>query len=67
MVPKLHAGVGAIAWVMAKFVHPSKPINEQYPNWEKNHKLEGGVLVKEENKVIRRFQQIFFEALCIPT
>eukprot|EP00978_Attheya_sp_CCMP212_P025011 scaffold79600_cov65-Attheya_sp.AAC.1 len=50
MALKLHVGVGAIIWVMSKFVHPSKPIREQYPNRAKNHKLEGVVLVKEENK-----------------
>eukprot|EP00978_Attheya_sp_CCMP212_P006125 scaffold13820_cov46-Attheya_sp.AAC.1 len=49
MTPKLHAVVGAVAWVMSNFAHPSKPICEQYPNRAKNHKLEGVVLVKEEN------------------
>eukprot|EP00978_Attheya_sp_CCMP212_P040185 scaffold216672_cov26-Attheya_sp.AAC.1 len=52
--PKLHAGVGAVAWVMSKFVHPSIPIHEQSTNRVKNHKLEGGVSVEEdEKKVIR--------------
>jgi hypothetical protein len=40
---------------MSRFVHPSKPIREQSTNRVKNHKLEGGVLVEEdEKKVVRR-------------
>eukprot|EP00978_Attheya_sp_CCMP212_P021195 scaffold61668_cov69-Attheya_sp.AAC.3 len=53
VVLKLHAGVGAITWVMSKYVHPSRPIREQSANGAKNHKLEGGVLVEEENKVVQ--------------
>ena len=55
VAPKLRAGAGAVARVMSKCVHPSKRIREQSTNRVKNHKLEGGVLVEEdEKKVVRR-------------
>ena len=52
--PKLHADVGAVASVMSKFVHPRKPIRDKYPNWPKNHKLQGVVLVEVDAKVVQR-------------
>jgi hypothetical protein len=54
MAPNLRAGVGAVAWVMSRFVHPSKPLRDQYPNRPKNHKLEGIILLREEDKVVQR-------------
>ena len=51
---KLRAGVGAIALVMSKFVHPSKSICDKYPNWPKNHKLRRFVLVEVDMKVVRK-------------
>ena len=39
---------------MLKFVHPSKPIHDKYPNRLNNHKLEGVVLLEEDVKVVRR-------------
>ena len=39
---------------MLKFVHPSKPIHDKYPNRLNNHKLEGVVLLEEEMKVVRQ-------------
>ena len=51
--PKLRAGVGAVASVMSKFVHPSKPIRDKYPNRPKNHKLQGVVLEEVDVKVVR--------------
>ena len=38
--PKIRAGVGAVTLVMSEFVHPSKPISDNYSNWPKNHKLQ---------------------------
>ena len=52
--PKLHAGVGAVASVMSKFVHPSRPIHHKYPNRPKNHKLQGVILVEVDTKVVWR-------------
>ena len=52
--PKLRAGVGAVASVMSKFVHPSRSICHKYPNRPNNHKLEGVILVKVGKKVVRR-------------
>ena len=52
--PKLRAGVGAVASVMSKFVHPSRSIRHKYPNRPKNHKLEGVILVEVDAKVVRR-------------
>ena len=54
MAPNICAGVGDVAPVMSKFVHPSKPIRDKYANRPKNHKLEGAVLVEEDVKVLRR-------------
>ena len=52
--PKLRAGVGAVASVMSKFVHPSKPIRDKYPNWLKKHNLHRVVLVEVDTKVVQR-------------
>ena len=41
--PKLCSGVDAVVSVMSKFVHPSKPIFDKYPNRPNNHKLQGVV------------------------
>ena len=54
MAPDLFAGVGAVASVMSKFVHPSKPIHNNYLYRPKKHKLGGVVLVEEDKKVVRR-------------
>ena len=53
-LPKLHSGVGAVALVMSKYVHPSKSIRDNYSNRPKNHKLQGVVLVEVDVKVVRR-------------
>ena len=52
--PKLRAGVGSVASVMSKFVHPSNPIRDKYPNWAKNHKLQGVVLLEVDATFVRR-------------
>ena len=52
--PKLCAGVGAVASVMSKFVHPSRSIRHEYPNQPKKHKLEGVILMEVDAKVLRR-------------
>ena len=52
--PKLRSGVGAVASVMSKFVHPSKSIHDKYPNRTKNHKLQWVILVEIDGKVMRR-------------
>ena len=54
MPSKLHASVCVVASVMSKFVLPSKPIQNNVPNWPNNYKLKGVVLVREDVKVIRR-------------
>ena len=57
MSPKsttLRAGVGAVASVISKFVHPSKPLCDKYPNRTNNHKLQWVVLVDIDAKVVRR-------------
>ena len=52
--PKLRAGVGAVASVMSKFVHPSKSIRHNYPNRPKNHKLQGVILVEVDANILRQ-------------
>ena len=52
--PKLRAGVGSVASVMSKFVHPRKSIRDKYPNRPKNHNLQGVVLVEVDAKVVWR-------------
>ena len=51
--PELRYGVGAVASVMSKFVHPSRSICHKYPNRPKNHKLQGVILVEVDAKVVR--------------
>ena len=53
-LPKLRSGVGAVASVMSKFVHPSRSICHKYPNRPKNHKLKGFILLEVNAKVVRR-------------
>ena len=53
-LPKICAGVGAVASVMSKFVHPSNLIRDKYPNRTKNHKMQGVVLVEEDMNVVQR-------------
>ena len=53
ILPKLYVVVGVVLSVMLKFVRTSKPISDKYPNWPKNHKLKGFVLVEEDLKVVR--------------
>ena len=60
--PKIRAGVGSVASVMSKFVHPSKSIRHKYPNRLKNHKLWGVILVEVDANIVRRgaFAILFF-------
>ena len=37
-----------------RYIHPSTPIREKYPNSPKTHKLENLVLIAEDEKKIRR-------------
>ena len=52
--PKLRAGVGAVALLMPKFVQPSNPIRDNYPNRPNNHTLQRVGLVEEDVKFVRR-------------
>ena len=52
--PKLRSSVVDVASAMSKCVHPSKLIRHKYPNWPKNHKLEGDIFVEVDAKVVRR-------------
>jgi hypothetical protein len=54
MAPQLRPGRDAKAHCISRFVHPSKPIREKYPNAAKGHKLEGVILIAACEKVIRR-------------
>ena len=40
MLKKLCYGKGSLAKFILRFIHPSKPIREKYPNRPKMHKLE---------------------------
>ena len=51
-LPNIYSGVGAVASVMSKFVFPSKPICDNYPNLLKNDKLHGDILVEWDVKVV---------------
>ena len=39
---------------MSRFIHPSKPIREMYPNRPKDHKLEDLILIAESEISIQR-------------
>ena len=70
MFPKfaeLRAGVGAVASVMSKSVHPINPIRDKYPSRPKYHKLQVVVLVEVGAKVVRRVANaILFFSSTIP-
>ena len=51
---KIRAGIGAIASVMSKFVHPGKQICDKYPNRPKNNNLQGVVSAEVDAKVVRQ-------------
>ena len=51
---KLCPRIGAVSFVVSRFVYSSKPICDRYPNRPKNHKLEWAVLVEEGEKVLRQ-------------
>ena len=44
----------SLAIYILRFIKPSKPIREKYPNHLKTHKLENLVLLAEDEKRIRR-------------
>ena len=54
MTPRLRFGVGRVVICMSRFIHPSKPICEKYPNRPKYHKLEDLILIAESEISIRR-------------
>ena len=50
-------GIGAVASVCKRFLHPSKTVSEKYPNMRPDERLEGCLeLRKEVKKVMRREQ-----------
>ena len=51
---EIRSGVGAVASMMSKFVHPIELICDTYSNRPKKHKLQGVVLVEVDAKVVRR-------------
>ena len=55
IIPKtLCFGKGGLATFFSRFVHPSKPIREKYPNQTKMHNIENLVLIVEGKNKIRR-------------
>lgn len=52
---KKRAGVGARAIVLARFLHPSLPIRERFPNNFKKHRIDGLSIVGQDlHRVVRR-------------
>ena len=41
-------GKGGITSYISRFIHPSRPIKEKYPNRPKTHKIENLVWIAEE-------------------
>ena len=54
MTPLLRFGVVGVVSCMSRFIHPSKPICEKYPNSPKAHKLEDLILIAESEISIQR-------------
>ena len=54
MCSKLRPGIGTVAFVLSGFFYPSKPIRYRYPDRTNNHKLEGAVLVEEDEMFLRQ-------------
>ena len=50
---RLLHGVGEQGGCISRFVHPSKPVRDTYPNRPKGHKVLGLIFIGQEMKVIR--------------
>ena len=53
-MPQLQPGLGATAWCMSRYIHPSGPIRKRYKNQPKGHNLEGFILIGESNRTLRK-------------
>ena len=51
-------GAGAIAQVSKRFLHPSKLIDDKYPNTTGDYKVEGLIEVRREVKTVNRREQM---------
>jgi len=51
-------GLGAVAEVSKKFLHPSKLVDEKYPNMRGDHKVNGLLEIRRESKTVRRKEQM---------
>ena len=50
---RLLHGVGEQGECISRFIHPSKPVRDTYPNRPKGHKVLGLIFIGQEIKVIR--------------
>ena len=55
---KQQHGVGAIAQVYKRFLHPSKVIKAKYPNMRGDDKLEGLIELRREKKQVNKRTQM---------
>ena len=54
MKKSLCFGKGGIASYILRFIHPSKPIREKYPNCQKSHNIDNLVLISDSQNMIWR-------------
>ena len=57
MVRKLRNGVGAVARVKKKFLHPAKDISDRYMNQEHNEELDGLLVLRKEQKRVKEEEE----------
>jgi hypothetical protein len=57
MVRKLRNGVGAVARVKKKFLHPAKDISDRYMNQDHNEELDGLLVLRKEQKRVNTREQ----------
>ena len=57
MAPKLRNGVGAVARVKKKYLHPAKDISDRFVNQDHNEELDGLLVLRKEQKRVKRREQ----------
>ena len=57
MVRKKCLGVGAQCSVLTKYMHPTKFVNEKYPNRTTHSRINNLICIGEDNKLVNKKQQ----------
>ena len=55
---KLRNGTSAVVTILLKYLHPSKYIQEKYPNYTNKHKIEGSIVYLRAKAIVNRKKQM---------